>query len=122
MSTNHRERIERVVDKALKEKALGEPYGFSVAGQSIWPIHDEQGNPTGEVAPGWFIAVTIRATGLGEPDLGQGFPVYGIMPEDVHFINVAQRLFDRCIEERQKKDTADTLAAAAADWAKADKS
>lgn len=122
MSTNHRERLERVVDKALddarKEAGILEKPGFAISGPSIWPIRNEQGQPTGESAPAWFVTVTIKSTGIGEPDIGNGFPVYGILPEDKHFQSVAVGLLGKCLEERSKQDMQANLAVEAAKWSK----
>lgn len=114
MSTNHRERLERVVDKALKEAALGEPYGFAVSGPGVWPLveQDQDGQPR-PVPPGpaWFVLVTIRAAGLGEPDIGNGFPVPGVLPRDADFQTVARGLLARC---RAERDNANATALQAA--------
>lgn len=101
MSIGHQKRIERVVDDALKQAAMGESYGFAVSGPSIWPLIDPAGN---QVPPGpaWFVLVTIRATGVGEPDIGNGFPVPGILPSEENFRNVAQALLARCRAERDQ--------------------
>lgn len=104
MSTNHRERLERVVDKALKQAAMGEPYGFTVSGPAIWPLKDGQGNdiPPG---PAWFVLVTIRA-GLTEPDIGNGFPIPGILPNDQDFEVVARALLAKNRQERDNDNAA----------------
>lgn len=102
MSTDHHERIARIVDRALKEAALGEPYGFTVSGPSAWPQYAQ--TPDGKqamagLAPAWFVLVTIRA-GLGEPDIGNGFPIPGVLPEDELFRQVATGLLEKCRQER----------------------
>jgi hypothetical protein len=99
VSTDHHERLKGVVKTALKEAAMGEPFGFVVSTPGIWPVKDDQGQDVG-AAPGWFIVVTIRGAGLGEPDIGNGFPVYGVLPNDDDFRNVARRLLERCRQER----------------------
>lgn len=103
MSANHRERIERVVDKALKEAAMGEPYGFVISPPAFWPFLGPKGQVTGQ-GPAWFVVVTIRATALTEPDIYQGHPVPGFLPIDDDFRTVAQELLKLCLKERATKD------------------
>ena len=125
MSINHRERVERVVDKALddarKEAGVLEKPSFCVGGPSIWPVRNEKGEPTGQMSPAWFIVVTLKSGTLGEPDIGNGFPVYGIMPEDQHFEGIARGLLAKCLQEKQIQESSVTLSAAAAEWAKGSK-
>lgn len=103
MSINHRERVERVVDKALKEAALGEPYGFWVA-PGHWPYIDlATGKEVGN-GPALWITVTIRATGLGDPDLGKGYALPGVLPEDADIQFVAVGLFKGLLMDRERRD------------------
>ena len=111
MSTNHHERIEKLVDKALKQAAMGERYGFSVSTPSLWPVLNQQGQPTGQSAPAWFVMVTIPDTAVGEPDIGNGFPVYGVLPDDEDFRKVAIGLLDRCRGDRDKANASALLEA-----------
>lgn len=110
MSVNHRERLECIVDKTLKMAAVGEPYGFAVNGPAIWPLQQTDGSPA-QPGPAWFVMVTIRSAGLGEPDIGNGFPVPGILPDDEHFRTIATALLERCRQERDQKN-AEAFAAA----------
>lgn len=105
MSVNHVKRLEGVVNAALKEKAMGEPYGFSINGPAVWPLVNNEGQPVGP-GPGWFVLVTIRATGLTDPDIGNGFPIPGILPSDADFKIVAQAMFDKCVKDRDAQDNA----------------
>lgn len=103
MSIKHQERIERIVDKALKEAAMGEPYGYAVE-FCFAPamVNTPEGpKPIGDPTPCWFIIVTIRA-GLTEPDVGNGFPVFGILPSDEDFRVVARALLERCRQDRHE--------------------
>jgi hypothetical protein len=101
VTVEHRARLEGVVKAALKEAAMGEPFGFAVNGPGVWPLIDNQGQqaPPG---PAWFVLVTIRPTGVGEPDIGNGFPVPGVLPEDEAFRAVAKGLLERCRREREQ--------------------
>lgn len=101
MSIGHQARLEGVVKTALKEAAMGEPFGFAVTGPAIWPLKDGQGNDVGP-GPAWFVLVTIRASGLGEPDIGNGFPVPGILPKDEDFRYVAKGLLDLNRKQRDE--------------------
>lgn len=105
MSINHRERIEGVVKTALKEKAMGEPFGFVLSPPSVWPFMDQMGNQVGQ-GPAWFITVTIRSDALGEPDIWSGFPVPGILPADEDFKRVATGLLENCLQQREQKKAA----------------
>jgi hypothetical protein len=89
------------VKAALKEAAMGEPFGFAINGPGVWPLIDNQGQqaPPG---PAWFVLVTIRAAGVGDPDIGNGFPVPGVLPEDEAFRAVAKGLLERCRREREQ--------------------
>ena len=110
MSIEHRARLEGVVKAALKEAAMGEPFGFAVTGPAIWPLIDNEGNPA-KPGPAWFVLVTIRATGVGEPDIGNGFPIPGVLPRDEDFRFIAKAMLERCRQEREQK-AAGVLAAA----------
>ena len=105
MSVDHHERIKGVVKAALKEACMGEPFGFAVTPASVWPIpvkppaRDDLPPETADM-PAWFVLVTIRGAGLGEPDIGNGFPVAGILPPDEHFRQIATQLLERCRRER----------------------
>jgi hypothetical protein len=101
MTVEHRARLEGVVKAALKEAAMGEPFGFAVNGPGVWPLLDGQGNPA-QPGPAWFVLVTIRPTGVGEPDIGNGFPIPGVLPEDEAFRQVAKGLLERCRTEREQ--------------------
>lgn len=101
MSVDHHERIKGVVKTALREAAAGEPFGFVVCTPAIWPMKNEKGEDVG-IAPAWFVVVTIRGAGLGEPDIGNGFPVYGILPNDEDFRTVATQLLERNRRERDQ--------------------
>src|SRR5690242_6316147 len=91
---------------------MGEPFGFAVSGPSIWPLIGPDGQPA-PPGPAWFVLVTIRATGLGEPDIGNGFPVPGILPSDADMQAVAQALLARCRRERDQGDASALRAAGA---------
>ena len=110
MSVDHHERIKGVVKAALKDASIGEPFGFAVTPASIWPLVDNEGKPLGP-GPAWFVTVTIRGAGLGEPDIGNGFPVPGILPSDDHFRQVATGLLERCRQERDATNLAAIQAA-----------
>lgn len=109
MSVDHTERIKGVVKAALKQASMGEAFGFAVHGPSIWPFRGPDGTVVGQ-GPAWFVVVTIRA-GLGEPDIGNGFPVPGILPEDEAFRTVATGLLER---DRRERDATNAKALQAA--------
>lgn len=115
MSVNHLTRVTGLVKAALKEAALNEPHGFSVSQTFVYPV-DQNGVPQRDqpMLPGWFVLVTIRNSGLGEPDIGNGFGIPGVMPEDAIFKTVAQSLFARCRKDRDDKQGNELKAARAA--------
>lgn len=115
MSVNHTDRYEGVVKAALKEAALGEAFGFAVS-FGYWPLKDLAGNDLG-MGAGWFIFVSIRGGGIGEPDEGNGFPVPGLLPPDELVRNVAASLLNKCRDDRDKKKN-DSLAQARAAYAR----
>lgn len=103
MAIDHTERIKGVVKAALKEAAMGEPFGCfaafcfapqyaQVAGKSVMA----------GIAPAWFVTVTIRNTGLGQPDIGNGKAVYGILPDDAILSASAVELLADCRTERDQ--------------------
>lgn len=101
MSVDHVQRINGVVKAALKEVALGEPYGFAVTPPAIWPIIGPNGQVVGQGAC-WFVVVSIR-DGL-DPDISDGFVVPGFLPTDDDFRMVAQELFKKCKAQRGKNE------------------
>jgi hypothetical protein len=102
---DHNERIKGVVKTALKQKAMGEPFGFVVAPPSVWPFMDQMGNQVGQ-GPAWFLVVSIRSDAVGEPDIWTGFPVPGILPADEDFTRVATGLLENCLQQREVKKQA----------------
>ena len=115
MSVDHHERIKGVVKAALKEACMGEPFGCAVTPPSVWPVPvappEREGEPpVTQNMPAWFVLVTIRA-GLGEPDIGNGFPVPGVLPTDEHFRQVATQLLERNRRERDATNLAAMQAA-----------
>lgn len=98
---DHNERVKGVVKTALKEVAMGEPFGFVVSPPSVWPFLDAMGNQVGQ-GPSWFVVVTIKNDAVGEPDIWAGFPVPGIFPDDAQFVKTAQGLLEQCRQQREK--------------------
>jgi hypothetical protein len=103
MSVDHAKRIYKICDDALNQAAMGESDGLVVSTPAIWPLIDGEGKPVGP-GPAWFVLVTIRSTGLGESDVGNGFPVPGFLPRDEDFRFVARGLLDKCRQERDAKN------------------
>ena len=116
MSVKHQKRIEGIVDEALKSAAGGESYGLAVSPPAWWPFLNEKGEPVG-AGPAWCVTVSIRNSGIGEPDLSIGWPIPGFLPKDDDFRLVARSLLDQLRQAReQKKD--DELAVARARFQK----
>ena len=101
MSTEHSPRIHRVINAALKTAAMGEPYGF-FAEYVFAPVRDKDGIII-DLAPAWFVLVTIKSPLIGEPDLGHGFPVYGVLPTDDAFRETAVNLLALARQEASTK-------------------
>jgi hypothetical protein len=110
MGTRHLQRVEKIVDDHLKRVAMGEPYGFAVNGPGVWPLLDAEGKPA-PPGPAWFVLVTIKSSLVGHPDIGNGFPIPGILPEDENFRQVAEGLFKRNQRERDQQMEQAKLAA-----------
>lgn len=100
MSVDHVQRINGVVKAALKEVAVGEPFGFAVSPPAIWPVIGPNGQVVGQGAC-WFVVVSIR-DGL-DPDISDGFVVPGFLPTDDDFRDVAKKLFEGCKAQREKQ-------------------
>jgi hypothetical protein len=93
MTTDHGRRIYKLVDDELKKNAMGEPYGLVVE-FCFAPQRNQEGVIV-DMFPAWFVTVTTRATGIGEPDIGNGVPVPGIMPNDDLFRQAARWLLEK---------------------------
>lgn len=102
VSVKHQKRVEGVVDDALKSAAAGEAYGFVVSPPAWWPFLNEKGEPVG-AGPAWCVTVTIRNSGIGEPDLSIGWPIPGFLPKDEDFRMVAKSLIAQLREVRDQK-------------------
>lgn len=102
MSVKHQKRIEGLVDGFLKEVAGTEAYGFAVSPPAWWPFLNEQGQAVG-AGPAWCVTVSIRNSGIGEPDLSIGWPIPGFLPKDEDFRLVCQSLFRQLKEVREQK-------------------
>lgn len=113
MGVSHQKRLEKVVDDALKQAALGEAYGFAVNGPGVWPLLDSEGKPA-QPGPAWFVLVTIKSKLVGAADIGNGFPIPGVLPEDEAFRQVAKGLLERNRRERDQQFEQSKLAAFAA--------
>jgi hypothetical protein len=104
VSVEHIARLEGVVKAKLKAIALGQVHGYAVSPGTV-PQADEQGNIIG-IGPGWSVIVSIPHPRplLGQPrsDIASSFPLPGILPPDQHFEAVAERLFQNCMEEKDK--------------------
>lgn len=113
MGTRHQQRLEKVVDDHLRKVAMGEQYGYAVTGPGVWPLLDGNGNPA-PPGPAWFVLVTIPSRLVGAPDIGNGFPIPGVLPEDENFRQVAEGLLRRNQRERDEQFEQSKLAAFAA--------
>lgn len=113
MSVKHQKRIEGVVDACLKEVAGNEAYGFAVSPPAWWPFLNEQSQAVG-AGPAWCVTVSIRNSGIGEPELSIGWPIPGFLPKDEDFRLVCQSLFRQLKEVREQKKDGELDAARAA--------
>jgi hypothetical protein len=115
VSVNHQKRIEGLVDQALKEVAIKEPYGYVVS-MTFAPPVDGDGSPMMNKphVPSWWLFVSIRNNLVGQPDIGNGFAINGLMPPDQVFRYVAQGLFHKCLQDKDKQQEGSLAAAQAA--------
>lgn len=103
---DHYERIKHVVRDALKQAAMGEPFGMVLSPPAIWPHLDAQGKVLGPGAA-WFIIVSIRDDSeIGAPDLSDGYIVSGFLPKDDHFREVATAILEKLRQERERRRAA----------------
>lgn len=115
MSVNHQKRLEGVINEAVKKVALTEPFGYAVSFTFAPPI-DQDGTPIQGVplVPSWWVFVSIRNSLVGQPDLGNGFAINGVLPPDDAFRFVAAGLFQKCMKDREKATGGGGLAGARA--------
>lgn len=109
MSNDHSTRLWKVCNDALLKASLGEPYGVAVE-FTFAPFVNGEGMVVG-LEPAWFVIVTIRSPLVGEPDIGHGIPVFGVMPSDKTFREIATGLLDQCRQEAAQKTAIATLGA-----------
>ena len=107
MSTDHTRRLYRAADDALRKAAMGEPYGLAVE-FTFAPVMGPGGQPTG-LGPAWFVIVTIRSPIVGEPDLGHGIPVHGVLPAEQTMAEVAVDLLKLCRQDAIGKSAIPTM-------------
>lgn len=100
MSVEHRSRIEGIVKAHLKKVALGQAHGFAVS-YGFGPIFTPDGQPQG-MGWMWGIIISIPNPLVGQPDIAVSVPVQGVLPPDAAFQAVAEFLFNKCLEERDK--------------------
>lgn len=110
MSIDHTSRIEGVVKGALKEAALGEPFGYHLS-FGYWPAQDQNGQVMG-AGPAWFLCVTIR-NGLAREPIANGAPLHGLLPPDEAFAALSRRLIETARAAREQAEAQDMAAAKA---------
>lgn len=99
MSTDHSRRIWKLCDDTLRQAALGEPYGLFV--EFCFAPEIVNGQVAG-FKPAWMVCVTIRNSGLGLPDIGNGAPVFGLVPPDELFRQAATALLE--LDRKQREE------------------
>ena len=104
MSVEHISRIEGIIKAKLKSIALSQPHGYAASPGTV-PQADQEGNITG-LTIGWTVLVSIPHPRpmLGKPraDIASSFPLAGVLPPDEYFEQIAERLFQNCMEEKDK--------------------
>lgn len=106
---DHSSRIRGTVKAALKEAAMGEPFGYFVEFTYCpTPVKLPNGTiePVGPPLAAWFIGVSIRATGVGDPDVVDGWPVYGFVPSDEELREIAAGVLERARRKREGQNAA----------------
>lgn len=98
----HRFRLEGVVKTHLKKIALGQPYGYVVS-FGFGPVPDPANGQVGGLGWEWMVLVSIPNPLVGQGDVAGAMPVPGgVLPPDTVFRQIAEFIFGKCLEERDK--------------------
>ena len=99
--TDHSARIHKLCYDELKKAAMGQPFGLAVE-FTFAPFATPDGIVRA-MEPAWFMLVTIKSPLVGEGDIGHGIPVFGVMPADKTFREIAVGLLEQCRQEASQK-------------------
>ena len=89
-------RLREIFGAELKKLALGDTVGYAVDGPQYVP------SPQG-ITMGWVIMVSLKHNMLiGQPDIGVGCPVMGVLPPDEVFRKGAEYILDEARKLRQE--------------------
>jgi hypothetical protein len=100
VSVDQTARIEGVIKAHLKKISMGQPYGYAV-GYGFGPVFDNQGQPMG-MGWMWAVLVSIPNPLVGMNDIAASVPAPGVLPSDAVFRQVAEFLYHKCVDEREK--------------------
>lgn len=94
------QRLYGVVFQKVKSVAMSQPFEVEVT-SSYAPDVDQAGNLVG-FADSWLLKVAVPNPVIGHPAIAISVPIKGVLPPDMIFERVAEELFKRCMEEKDK--------------------
>lgn len=91
-------RLYGVVFQKIKSIALNQPFECDVSA-CYAPVLGPNGQVAG-LKHSWLVTVSIPNPIVGNPEIAVSYPIQGVVPPDFFFEDIAQKLYENCLEQK----------------------